>query len=213
MSFNLFMCGVGGQGLVLLTSVIGDACARSGLNAVTGEMYGLSQRSGTVSVHMRIGESVFSPLIPYGEADVLMALEAVEAVRYIEYLKENGIVLMNSRIMHPPAETAHLIADKNAKYITLDDVIGRLRKWTRNIAIIDALNLAKDAGNINAENAVFLGCLSTLKAFPLEANILKASIARAVPAKTVEQNLKAYDLGRDAAYRQLCKLVDCRENV
>ncbi len=80
MTFNLFLCGVGGQGLVLLTSVIGGACAKSGLKAVTGEMYGLSQRSGSVFVHMRIGEDAFSPLIPYGSADVLLSLEAIEAL-------------------------------------------------------------------------------------------------------------------------------------
>ena len=76
MSLNIFICGVGGQGLVLLTTVIGNACAKRGVKVVTGEMYGLSQRSGAVSVHLRIGEDVFSPLIPYGEADILLSLEA-----------------------------------------------------------------------------------------------------------------------------------------
>src|SRR4030065_34927 len=87
-SLSIFICGVGGQGLVLLTSVVGDACAKKGRKVVTGEMYGLSQRSGAVSVHLRIGEDVFSPLIPYGGADVLLALEAIEALRYLEYLKK-----------------------------------------------------------------------------------------------------------------------------
>src|SRR5512139_3859564 len=123
MSLNIFICGVGGQGLVLLTSVIGDACAKRSRKVVTGEMYGLSQRSGAVSVHLRIGEDVFSPLIPYGGADILLALEAIEALRYLEYLKKDGIVLMNKRIMHPPVETAKLVAAKGTKYITVADVV------------------------------------------------------------------------------------------
>jgi indolepyruvate ferredoxin oxidoreductase beta subunit len=122
MSFNMFMSGVGGQGLVLITSIIGNACVRSGKKAVTGEMHGLSQRSGTVSIHMRIGENVFSPLIPYGKADILVSLEATEALRYIEYLKKGGTILMNSRIMHPPVETARVLREKDTKYITVEEI-------------------------------------------------------------------------------------------
>jgi indolepyruvate ferredoxin oxidoreductase beta subunit len=195
MSLNIFICGVGGQGLVLLTSVIGDACAKSGTKIITGEMYGLSQRSGTVSVHLRIGEDVFSPLIPYGEADVLIALEAIEALRYVEYLKKGGVILMNKRIMHPPIETSKIITAKEAKYITVEDILARLKSWTPNIAVIDALKLAKESGNANTENTVFLGCLSALEA---------------VPKKTVEQNLKAFDLGKNSAHDSLCTLVSCR---
>jgi len=209
-SLNIFICGVGGQGLVLLTSVIGDACVKKGRKVVTGEMYGLSQRSGAVSVHLRIGEDVFSPLIPYGGADILLALEAIEALRYLEYLKKDGIVLMNSRVMHPPVETARIVASKGTKYITLEDVVSNLRKWTNKIAVVDALALARESGNINTENTVFLGCLSALEAFPVEENFIRESISDAVPKKTVEQNLKAFELGKRSAHGMLCKLVPCR---
>jgi indolepyruvate ferredoxin oxidoreductase beta subunit len=210
MSLNIFICGVGGQGLVLLTRVIGDACAKKGRKVVTGEMYGLSQRSGAVSVHLRIGDDAFSPLIPYGEADILLALEAIEALRYLEYLKKDGIVLMNKRIMHPPVETAKLVATKGTKYITVDDIVSQLRKWTENIAVIDALALAIESGNINTENTVFLGCLSALEAFPVEEGYITQSIADAVPKKTIDQNLKAFDLGKKSVHDMLCKLVPCR---
>jgi indolepyruvate ferredoxin oxidoreductase, beta subunit len=209
-SLNIFICGVGGQGLVLLTSVIGDACAKKGRKVITGEMYGLSQRSGAVSVHLRIGEDVFSPLIPYGGADILLALEAIEALRYLEYLKKNGIVLMNSRIMHPPVETAKTITVKATKYITVADVVSNLRNWTQNIAVVDALALARESGNINTENTVFLGCLSALEAFPVEESYIRESIMEAVPKKTIEQNLKAFELGEKSAHGMLCKLVPCR---
>jgi len=209
-SLNIFICGVGGQGLVLLTSVIGDACARKGRKIVTGEMYGLSQRSGAVSVHLRIGDKVFSPLIPYGGADILLALEAIEALRYLEYLKKDGIVLMNKRIMHPPIETSRLVMTKGTKYVIVEDVVSQLKKWTQNIAVIDALPLARESGNINTENTVFLGCLSALEAFPVEESYIRESIAEAVPKKTIDQNLKAFDLGKKSAHDKLCKLVACR---
>jgi len=214
MSLNVIICGVGGQGLVLLTRVIGDACARSGKKIVTGEMYGISQRSGAVSVHLRIGEDMFSPLIPIGNADIMIALEAVEALRHIEYLKKGGIILLNKRIIHPPIETSKIISSKNEiDYFTLDQVIIKLTKWTLNIALIDALKLSKESGNARTENTVFLGCLSALKVFPVNKTQVKQSIINAVPKKTVDANLKAFDLGKKNAYDSLCTKVACRENI
>ncbi len=210
MSLNIFICGVGGQGLVLLTTVIGNACAKSGVKVVTGEMYGLSQRSGAVSVHLRIGEEAFSPLIPYGEADILLSLEAIETLRYLEYLKKDGIVLMNKRIMHPPIETSKLVANKESKYVTLEDIVSKLKVWTKNVAVVDALKLAKESGNVRAENTVFLGCLSALESFKVAEKDIRESISEAVPKKTIEQNLKAFDLGKQNAHASLCTLVPCR---
>lgn len=210
MSLNIFICGVGGQGLVLLTTVIGNACAKSGTKVITGEMYGLSQRSGAVSVHLRIGEDVFSPLIPYGEADIILSLEAIETLRYLEYLKKDGIVLMNKRLMHPPMETSKIIIEKGSKYVTLEDVVSKLRDWTQNIAVVDALKLARESGNVRTENTVFLGCLSALEAFQVDENNIRESISEAVPKKTVKQNLKAFDLGKKSAHGSLCTLVPCR---
>jgi indolepyruvate ferredoxin oxidoreductase beta subunit len=210
LSLSIFICGVGGQGLVLLTTVIGNACAKSGTKVITGEMYGLSQRSGAVSVHLRIGEDAFSPLIPYGEADILLSLEAVETLRYLEYLKKDGIVLMNKRLMHPPIETSKIITEKGSKYVTLEDVVYNLRDWTQNIAIVDALKLARESGNVRTENTVFLGCLSALEAFPVDEDNIRESISESVPKKTVQQNLKAFDLGKKSAHGSLCNLVPCR---
>jgi len=211
LSLNVFICGVGGQGLVLLTTVIGNACAKSGVKIVTGEMYGLSQRSGAVSVHLRIGEDMFSPLIPYGEADILLSLEAIETLRYLEYLKKDGVVLMNKRVMHPPIETSKIITKQLSNYVTLDWVVSKLKGWTQNVAIVDALTLAKESGNVRTENTVFLGCLSALENFPVAESAIRESISEAVPKKTVEQNLKAFELGKKNAYGSLCTLVPCRQ--
>jgi len=209
--FSVYMSGVGGQGLVLLSNVIGSACASSGVRAITGEQHGLSQRSGSINVHMRIGEVVRSPLIPVGGADAILALEALEALRYVEYLKPGGVVVMNKRIQHPSIETGEHMKDKVAKYMSADDVKSRISQVTDKIAVIDALEIAKKAGNALTENIVMLGALSTLEAFPIPEESLKKSIADNVPKKAVDVNLKAFELGKQAAHEMLCNIVKCRD--
>jgi indolepyruvate ferredoxin oxidoreductase beta subunit len=209
--FSVYMSGVGGQGLVLLSNVIGSACASAGIRAITGEQHGLSQRSGSINVHMRIGEEIRSPLIPIGSADAILALDALEALRYVEYLRPGGIVIMNSRIQHPIIETTEHTKDKVAKYMSVNDVKARLSEVTDKIAVIDALELGKRAGNPLTENIVMLGALSTLEAFPVPEKALKDSVAENVPKKAVEVNLKAFDLGKQSAFDSLCNMVKCRK--
>jgi indolepyruvate ferredoxin oxidoreductase beta subunit len=208
--FSIYLSGVGGQGLVLLSNVIGSACAAAGIRAITGEQHGLSQRSGSINVHLRIGPEVVSPLIPVGGADALLSLDALEALRFIEYLKPGGIVMMNTRIQHPTIETAAHTKDKMARYMSVEDVKGRLMEVTEKIAVIDALKIAADAGNPLTENVVMLGALSVLEAFPVPEDALKRSVEENVPKKAVEVNLKAFDLGKKAAHESLCNMVKCR---
>ncbi len=209
--FSIYMSGVGGQGLVLLSNLMGAACASVGMRALTGEQHGLSQRSGSINVHMRIGEGIQSPLIPVGGADAILSLEALEALRYVEYLKPGGIVVMNSRIQHPTIETAAHVKDKTARYMSAEDVRSRLLKVTDKVAVIDALELANRAGNPLTENVVMLGAISTVEAFPVPEEALKRSISENVPKKAMEVNLKAFDLGKEAAYAGLCNIVKCRK--
>jgi len=119
-------------------------------------------------------------------------------------------VLMNKRVMHPPIETSKIITEKGSKYVTLEDIVAKLRGWTQNIAVVDALKLAKESGNVRTENTVFLGCLSALEAFKVDEKAIRESISEAVPKKTVDQNLKAFDLGKESAHGSLCTLVPCR---
>jgi len=112
--------------------------------------------------------------------------------------------------MHPPIETSKLITEKDSKYITLEDIIAKLKVWTQNIAVVDALKFAKESGNVRTENTVFLGCLSALESFKVDEKAIRNSISEAVPKKTVEQNLKAFDLGKENAHDSLCTLVPCR---
>lgn len=209
--FSVYLTGVGGQGLVLLSNVIGSACATAGIRAITGEQHGLSQRSGSINVHLRIGEEVRSPLIPIGGADAILSLEALEALRYVEYLKQGGVVLMNSRIQRPIIETVAHTKDKEARYMSVDDVKSRLSEVTDKIAVLDALDLANKAGNPLTENVIMLGALSTLEAFPVPDEDVKRSISENVPKKAVEVNLVAFDLGRKAAHDTLCNIVKCKD--
>ncbi|MEM2890913.1 MAG: indolepyruvate oxidoreductase subunit beta [Thermoplasmata archaeon] len=209
--FSVYMAGVGGQGLVLLSNVIGSACAAAGIRAITGEQHGLSQRSGSINVHLRIGERVRSPLIPVGGADAILALEALEALRYVEYLRRGGVVLMNSRVQHPVIETAAHMKDRSARYMSAEDVRQRLSKVTDKIAVLDALAIARQAGNPLTENIVMLGALSTLEAFPVPEEALRMAVAETVPKKAVEVNLRAFELGKAAAREMLCNMVKCRD--
>lgn len=199
-NYNILLAGVGGQGLMLLSQVMGDACTRSGVKVVVGAQHGLAQRSGSISAHVRIGDA-YSPLIPYGTADVIIAMDAMEALRYVEFLKQGGIVIMNSRIMHPPLETAPIIKNRQEKgmYVTLEQVKEQLGKVAEKVIAIDAEKVAVEAGNPRTENIVLLGAASTLGGFPVKIESLKESIGRVVPKNAVEANMKAFDLGRKAA--------------
>jgi indolepyruvate ferredoxin oxidoreductase beta subunit len=209
--FSVYMCGVGGQGLVLLSNLIGNACARAGLRAITGEQHGLSQRSGSINIHLRIGEGGRSPLIPLGSADFILALEALEALRNIEYLKDGGIVMMNTRVQHPVVETESHMTDKKARYFSADDVRERLLRATDKVFAVDALSVAKETGNPLTENTVMLGALSTVEDFWVPEGALTEAIQESVPPKALEANLMAFELGRKAAFKGLCNVVKCRE--
>jgi len=200
--YDILLAGVGGQGLMLLSTVMGEACMRRGLDVVVGAQHGLSQRSGSISAHVRIG-GLHSPLIPYGSADLIIAMEAMEALRYVEYLRDGGHVVMNSRIMHPVTETGMLVQRRreNLPYVTLEQLLGGLGKITSNILPVEANRLAEESGNPRTENMVLLGAASSLEGFPLDEDTLKEAIRSNVPERTIEANLKAFDLGAKEAHR------------
>jgi indolepyruvate ferredoxin oxidoreductase beta subunit len=194
--YNILLVGVGGQGLMLLSQVIGDACTRSEINVVVGAQHGLAQRSGSISAHVRIGDA-YSPLIPYGSADVIISLEGMEALRYIEYLRKGGTVVMSRRIIHPPLETAPLVKsrDVKGKYVRLEQVKDAISKISGKIIDLESDKLAVEAGNPRTENVVLLGAACSLEGFPVPLDQIKEAIKRVVPERAVDANLKAFDLG------------------
>ena len=198
-TFNIMFAGVGGQGLMLLSAILGKAAVDSGLKVMTGEQHGLSQRQGSIYVHFRIGDPI-SPLIPYGKADMMIAMEASEALRYIEYLKEDGVVIMSNRIMPSVTETEKVALDKEmkTKYLSVDDIVKKLEEVSSRIILLDSLNLAIQAGNTRAENSVLIGATAASKEYPISAEDVRKAVLALVPPKTVDANSKAFDLGRDA---------------
>jgi indolepyruvate ferredoxin oxidoreductase beta subunit len=208
--FSLMLSGVGGQGLVLLSNIIGNAGAEAGIRVITGEQHGLSQRHGSIQVHLRIGRNVRSPLIPVGMADALISLEALEALRYIEYLKEGGIAIINTRVIHPVTETGEMVRDKGRKYMSLEDVVERFRRLTGHILTLNALELAERAGNPLTENIAILGAVSVLEMFPVPPQTLQDAIRKLVPQKAVETNIMAFQLGAAAARDSFCRELACR---
>ena len=201
-AFNILHCGVGGQGVVMMANIIGLACGRSGLKVNSGELHGLSQRSGSVIAHQRIGEDVYSPLIPYGEADVILALEPMEALRYAYFLKDGGSVITNTNVIHPPIETQRLALKQIPAYIDYPAIIGALESAGIKVLGIDALAMARDAGNAQAENVVLVGALSSMKGFPVTKEEMVRSVKSSVPEKALEANLKAFELGYTSRAQQ-----------
>jgi len=196
--FNYIACGVGGQGVVLMCNVVGEACALSGKRAISGEMHGLSQRSGSVIIHQRIGENALSPLIPYGEADVVLALEPMEALRYLFYLKPGGLVITNTNLIHPPNETEDLVMKRRERYISYEEVMGAIRKAGAKVKEVDALGLAHEAGNALTVNVVMVGALAASPGFPVEKENMLEAMKSTVPPKAVEVNVRAFENGFQA---------------
>jgi len=200
-TFDIIHCGVGGQGVVLMANTVGLACALSGHRVNSGELHGLSQRSGSVLAHQRIGDKVFSPLVPYGEADVILALEPLEALRYAHFLGEGGSVITNTNVIHPPSETQDLALKRKDAYITYGAIRQRLSDAGYKVMGLDALSIAKSAGNAQVENVVMVGALSSLKGFPVGVEHLAKAVEMTVPGKALEENLKAFRAGRDEMVR------------
>ncbi len=198
MTYNIMTSGVGGQGLMLVSNILGLTCAEFGLNIRTAETHGLAQRSGAIYTHIRIGDRVLSPLIPYGEADVLMGMETIETLRYIEFLKPNGTIILNNYLWYPVQSTFEKVKNPEISYISFDVILAQLKKITQDIHIINALELAKQAGNPLTSNVVLLGALTKLERFPVTKDQIKKVISNAVPKKALEANLVALQLGFEA---------------
>lgn len=180
---DVLIVGVGGQGTLLASRVIGKYALDSGLDCKLSEVHGMSQRGGSVITFVRIGEKIHSPVIDEGGADVIIAFEKLEALRYSHYLKKDGMIIYSKQeIMPMPVVTG------NAVYPT--DAEARLPK---NKFSVDALVLAERAGNGKAANSVMLGAFA--KIANLSYDGMKAALLACIPEKLASVNEKAFDLG------------------
>jgi indolepyruvate ferredoxin oxidoreductase, beta subunit len=185
-TFNMLLSGVGGQGVVLASYVLSQVAMAEGYDVKQSEVHGMSQRGGSVISHFRFGERVWSPLVTPGTADILLAFEALEALRYIHWLRPEGWLIYNAMQINPSPVAAGL-----ATYPPeIDEQIKRA--WP-NVRPVHANRLAQEAGTVKAANVVMLGAVAS--ALPFKMETWEAVIRKAVPPKTVDVNLQAFRLG------------------
>jgi indolepyruvate ferredoxin oxidoreductase beta subunit len=193
--FNMIIGGVGGQGNVLASQIVGTILVSKGLVVTIGETYGASQRGGAVMSHLRVsGKDQFSPLIPEGQGDFLMALEPVEALRILgTYGNPEVMTLLNTRPIHPMD-----VISGNATYPELGDVLEKLRQLNRRLWSLNATRIALDMGDPIFSNMAMLGAFCATGILPLERQDFEAAVSDLLPARRLAENLEAFDRGREA---------------
>ncbi|MBQ4043035.1 MAG: indolepyruvate oxidoreductase subunit beta [Clostridia bacterium] len=186
---NIMIVGVGGQGSLLASRLLGRVLTEEGYDVKVSEVHGMSQRGGSVVTYVKFGEKVYSPLVDLGEADYIISFEKLEAARYASYLKKGGRIIVNSQQIDPmPVITGA------AQYPA--EILDTLRAAGADVDELDALSLAEEAGSSKAVNIVLMGRMAKTFGIPTEKWIdaLKATVA----PKFFEMNVKAFHLGYNA---------------
>lgn len=190
--YNLIITGVGGQGNVLASRIVGNMLSRSGFHVTIGETFGASQRGGSVMSHLRISaEGGWSPQIPRGKADMVVALEPTEALRVLmDYGNPNISVLCNMRPIHSVGVITGI-----QNYPSLAELEKHIRGLSASSCFINATDEAMKLGNPIFGNIMMIGALAGFDRLPLERQDFEAVLSAAMPSSKVEINLKAYDMG------------------
>ncbi len=193
---NLIIGGVGGQGNVLMAQLVGQALVRRGFTASVGDTYGVSQRGGPVASHVRIShDRSYGPLIPAGQADVILTLEPAEALRLLSELgSPTTIVVTNSRPVYPPD-----VSSGKAVYPKAEDLFAALRRFSAGCTVVDASEAALAMGDPIFTNIIMLGVLVGANVVPLERQDLAGVLAERFKGSVLERNLVALDRGIELA--------------
>lgn len=186
MEKNIFIAGVGGQGLVLASRIIAEAAFGAGYDVKSNDVIGLAQRGGVVWAVVRYGDKIYAPLISEGEADVIVGLEQLEALRWAHFVKKGGLAILNSQKIYP-----------TPVLMEWQDYPGNVKEALegKDIRVIpvDAKSKAKEVGNVKVANSVLLGTLAAN--LDIDKDIWIDVIKDSVPPKTVDENIKAFDVG------------------
>lgn len=183
---NIMIVGVGGQGSLLASRLLGNALVSEGYDVKVSEVHGMSQRGGSVVTYVRFGDKVYSPVIDKGEADYILSFEKLEAARWMEYLRRDGKIIVNTQEIDPmPVVTGAMNYPKN--------VIEKMTAKGVHVVPVDALTLAEEAGSPKATNIVLMGVLSKYMGF--ERAVWEKALEAVVPSKFLELNKKAFALG------------------
>ena len=186
---NIMIVGVGGQGSLLASKLLGRLMLTKGYDIKVSEVHGMSQRGGSVVTYVRFGDKVYSPVIDKGEADYIVSFELLEAARWTEFLRKDGRIVTNTQQINPMPVITGV-----AEYPT--DLVSKMRAEGINVDALDALSLAEQAGSAKAVNIVLMGHLSRNFDFTLDEWL--DAIEKSVPARFLEMNKKAFILGREA---------------
>lgn len=182
---NIMIVGVGGQGTLLASRILGDAVIKAGFDVKISEVHGMSQRGGSVVTYVKYGEKIHSPIIDKGEADIILAFEKLEAYRALPWLKPGGRIIVNDQRINPmPVITGA------AEYPS--GIYEKLKK-TAAVDVISALDAAREAGSIKAVNVVLIGFLAAFTDIPYDTWI--ETVKTTVPPKFLDINIKAFDTG------------------
>ncbi len=186
MTKSIMIVGVGGQGTLLASRLLGNALLSEGYDVKISEVHGMSQRGGSVVTYVKYGESVDSPIIEEGEADIILSFEQLEAARWLPFLAIGGKMIVNTQCIDPmPVITGA------ATYPS--GIISSLSAAGANVVAVDALSLALEAGNPKAVNVALIGVMAKATDIPYETWI--STVKATVPEKFLDLNLKAFDLG------------------
>ena len=193
-SKSIMIVGVGGQGSLLASRILGNVLLSQGYDVKVSEVHGMSQRGGSVVTYVKYSEGkVYSPIVELGEADAIISFEVLEAARYVSYLKKGGKIIVSDQQIDPmPVITGA------AQYPA--DIVKKIGDKGIHILDLDALSLAKEAGNAKAANVVLMGALSNIMDF--DEQVWLDAVRACVPQKFLELNLKAFDLGRKAHFAE-----------
>ena len=186
-NMNIMIVGVGGQGTLLTSRIFGAVAVMAGFDVKISEVHGMAQRGGSVVTYVKMGDKVYSPVIEKGQADLIIAFELLEAMRWLEYLKPGGELLVNNQRIDPMP----VIIGK-AKYP--DEIIDKIRDKKIDVKVINALEIAKKCGNIKAVNTVMVGF--SAKSFDIDDEIWLNAIKETVKPQFIELNIKAYQEGK-----------------
>jgi indolepyruvate ferredoxin oxidoreductase beta subunit len=206
--FNMIIAGVGGQGSILASHIFAEAAIRASvtngdndIKVRVGETFGAAMRGGSVASHVKIGSDVYSPLVPEDKADVILGLEPLETLRVgVNYIAPGGMVIMNIRKYE-----SFDVKTGQAEYPSISDIIDSFKKLNANVITLDATEIAIKAGTAKVMNVVMLGALAACPKNPVPNRILEEVIKDRVPSKTIEVNLKAFELGFNKVSEDLRK--------
>ncbi len=191
-AFNIMFTGVGGTGVLTSARILATAALIEGQNVRMGEIHGMAQRGGAVNCTIRIGEEVFGPIIPPGEANLLLSIEPAEALRQVAYLASSGTIIVGEYRITP---TAVLLG--RAKYPSEEEILQDLSKFAK-VVVFNAAGIAQEAGSILTMNTVLIGAAAGLKLLPLKEASIISAIKDILPSRYHQMNITAIEKGKTA---------------